>query len=133
MRGILKHFIINILVLYLVTQWFSGLTIANGLNGLIVTGIGLTLMTMLARPIINLLFLPLNLITFGLFRWVSSSLTLYLVTLVVPGFKIASFHFAGLSTKWIDLPAVNFSGFMSLIAFSLIISLLSSLIYWLVK
>lgn len=133
MRGILKHFAINIVTLYLVTQWFSGLSIANGTNGVIVAGIGLTIMMFLARPIINLLLLPINLITFGFFKWVSSSLTLYLVTLVVPGFQIAGFHFAGLTTKWIDLPALNFSGFMALVAFSLIISLFSSLIYWLVK
>ena len=133
MRGILKHFAINIVTLYLITQWFSGLTIANGINGVIVAGVGLTLMTFLARPIINLLLLPINLITFGFFKWVSSTLTLYLVTLVVPGFHIAGFHFAGLATKWIDLPTLNFGGFMALVAFSLVISLFSSLIYWLVK
>ena len=133
MRGILKHFAVNIIVLYLVTQWFAGLSIANGTAGLIVAGVGLTLMNFLARPIINLLLLPINLITFGFFRWVASTFTLYLTTLVVPGFKITSFAFGGLSTKWIDLPALNFSGFMALVAFSLVISIFSSLIYWLVK
>lgn len=133
MRGILKLFAINIVTLFLVTQWFSGLTIANGVSGLIVAGVGLTLVNFLARPIINILLLPLNLITFGLFRWVSSTLTLYLVTLVVPGFKIASFHFGGLSTKWLDLPALNFSSFMALVAFSLVISLFASILHWLVK
>lgn len=133
MRGILKHFVINIVTLYLITQWFSGLSIANGWEGLVIAGVGLTLMTFLARPIINLLLLPINLITFGFFRWFSSTLTLYLVTLVVPGFEIAGFHFAGLSTKWLDLPALNFSGFLSIVAFSLVISIFSGFIYWIVK
>lgn len=133
MRGIIKHFVINIITLYLVTQWFSGLTIANGTIGLIVAGVGLTLANFLARPAINLLLLPINLITFGLFRWVASTLTLYIVTLVVPGFVIASFHFGGLSTKWLDLPSIGFSGFMALVAFSFIISIFSSLIHWVVK
>src|SRR3989344_2621857 len=117
MRGILKLFAINIVTLYLVTKWFSGLTIANGISGLIVAGMGLTVMNFLARPVINILLLPINLITFGLFRWVASTFTLYLVTLVVPGFTIAAFHFSGLSTQWMDLPALNFSGFMALVAF----------------
>lgn len=133
MRGIVKHFVINIVTLYLVTQWFSGLTIANGTVGLIVAGVGLTLANFLARPIINLLLLPINLITFGLFRWVASIFTLYIVTLVVPGFAIANFHFGGLSTQWVDLPSANFAGFMALVAFSFIISLFSSLIHWVVK
>ncbi|MBI4157297.1 phage holin family protein, partial [Candidatus Woesebacteria bacterium] len=87
MRGILKIFGINIIVLYLVTQWFSGLSIANGWQGLIVAGVGLTLVNLLARPIINLLLLPINLITFGFFMWVSAAFSLYLTTLVVTGFE----------------------------------------------
>ena len=133
MRAILKHFAVNIIVLYLITQWFSGLSIANGMEGLIVAGVGLTLINFLARPIINLLLLPINLITFGFFRWLASVFTLYITTFVVPGFQIASFAFGGLSTKWIDLPALNFSGLMALVAFSFVISIFSSLIYWLVK
>src|SRR3990167_415445 len=133
MRAILKHFAVNIIVLYLVTQWFAGLSIANGTAGLIVAGVGLTLMNFLARPIINLLLLPINLITFGFFKWVSSAFTLYLTTLVVPGFAIAGFYFAGLSTKWIELPVINLSGFLAYIAFSFILTLFTSLLHWLVK
>ena len=133
MRAIVKHFAINIVTLYLVTQWFTGLTIANGVTGLIVAGVALTLVNFLARPVINLLLLPINLITFGLFRWVASIFTLYIVTLVVPGFAITSFHFAGLSTQWLDLPALSFVGLMALVAFSFIISLFYSLIHWVVK
>lgn len=133
MRGIVKHFVINIVTLYLVTQWFSGLVIANGINGLIIAGVGLTVMTFLARPVINLLLLPINLVTFGFFRWLSSAFTLYLVTLVVPGFAVGNFHFGGLATKWVDLPSLDFSGLMAFIAFSLVISIFSSLIAWLVK
>jgi len=133
MRGILKIFGINIIVLYLVTQWFSGLSIANGWQGLIVAGVGLTLVNLLARPIINLLLLPINLITFGFFKWVSAAFTLYLTTLVVPGFAIAGFYFAGLSTQWIDIPVVDLSGLLSYIAFSFVLSVFTSLIHWLVK
>lgn len=133
MRGILKHFVINIVVLYLVTQWFSGLSIANGWQGLIIAGIGLTLVNFLARPVINLLLLPINLITFGFFKWVSAALTLYLTTLVVPGFSVAGFYFGGLASPWIDLPTINFSGFLAFIAFSFVLSVLTSLIHWVVK
>src|SRR3989344_2694889 len=103
MRLILKRFAINIVALYLITQWFSGLSVADGWEGLVVAGVGLTLVNFLARPVINLLLLPINLITFGFFRWVSAAFTLYLTTLLVPGFSVAGFYFAGLTTKWIDL------------------------------
>ena len=133
MRGILKTFVINIVVLYLVTQWFSGLSIANGWQGLVIAGVGLTLVNFLARPVINILLLPINLITFGFFRWVSAAITLYLTTILVPGFSVAGFYFGGLSTQWIDLPVVSFTGIVSFVAFSFIISLFASFIHWLVK
>lgn len=133
MRGILKHFVINIVVLYLVTQWFSGISIANGWQGLAIAGVGLTLVNFLARPVINLLLLPINLITFGFFRWVSAAFTLYLTTLLVPGFSVAGFYFGGLSSQWIDIPAISLTGFLSYVAFSFVLSVFTSLIHWLVK
>ncbi|PIZ45666.1 hypothetical protein COY30_01575, partial [Candidatus Woesebacteria bacterium CG_4_10_14_0_2_um_filter_44_9] len=87
----------------------------------------------LVKPLINLLLLPLNLITFGFFRWVSSAIALYLVTLVIPGFKIIGFSFAGFSSRWLDIPAFSLSGFFAFIGFSFAISAFASIIHWLVK
>ena len=87
--------------------------------------------SLLAKPIINLLLLPINLITFNLFKWVSSAVALYLVTLVVDGFKITGFKFAGLTSQWLDLPSVNLNGFLAYVAFSFVFSIFASFIYWL--
>jgi uncharacterized membrane protein YvlD (DUF360 family) len=95
--------------------------------------LGLTATTLLVKPIINILLIPLNLITFGFFKWISSAVALYLVTLLVPGFKILYFSFSGLSSKWLDIPAFSISGFLSYVAFSFILSFLTSIIYWLIK
>ena len=69
MRSILKHFLINTVALYLISQGVSGIVFANGLETLFLTGAVLSLTTMIVRPILNLLLLPLNLVTFGLFKW----------------------------------------------------------------
>jgi uncharacterized membrane protein YvlD (DUF360 family) len=77
--------------------------------------------------------LPLNLITFGLFRWVGYAVALYIVTLIVPGFKIVNFAFNGLTSYWFSLPAISFNGIVAIIAFSFIISITSSILDWLLK
>lgn len=100
---------------------------------MLLAGVGLTIVTLLARPIINILLLPINLITFGLFRWVSSAVTLYLVTLVVPGFKILGFKFFGFTSDWFSIPSVSLGGIGAYVGFSFLISILMSLIYWLIK
>jgi putative membrane protein len=133
MKAILKHFIINTVSLYLVSLAVSGIVFAEGIYSLLLAGLVLTLTSLIIRPIINILLLPINLVTFGLFRWVGYAITLYLVTLVVPGFKLMDFVFKGVSTYWFSIPAITLSGILAFIAFSFIISLVSSFAYWIFK
>lgn len=106
---------------------------ANGFKSIVIAGAVLTIANLVVRPIINVLLLPINLITFNLFKWVTYALTLYLVTLVADGFKIVSFTFAGLSSRWIDIPSINLTGFLAYVAFSFVIAMISSFIAWVMK
>jgi putative membrane protein len=133
MRTILKHFIINTVSLYLVSLAVSGIVFADGTYSILMAGIVLTVTTLIIRPIINILLLPINLITFGLFRWVGFAVTLYLVTLIVPGFKLINFVFTGYTSYWFSLPAISLSGILAFIAFSFLISFVASLGYWILK
>jgi len=133
MRTILKHFIINTVTLYLISQVVSGMSFAEGSYTLLLTGIVLTLATMIVRPIINILLLPINLITFGFFKWISYAITLYLVTLIVPGFKLVDLIFKGYNSYWFSVPAISLSGILAFVAFSFIISFTSSVFYWIFK
>jgi putative membrane protein len=133
MRTLLKHFVINTVSLYLISQAISGITFENGLYTLCLTGLVLMLITMVIRPIINILLLPFNLVTFGLFKWVSFAITFYLVTLLVPGFKLADFVFSGYVSYWVSIPAVSLSGTLAFLAFAFFISFVSSIVYWIFK
>lgn len=133
MKKIIRHYIVDTFALWTVSQITEGLFFEKGLTTLLLAGVGLTAATLVVRPLVNILILPLNLITFGLFKWVSSAIALYLVTLVVPGFAIVRFFFAGMSTKWLDIPAIDLSGVVAYVAFSLLISIITSLFYWLIK
>jgi len=111
----------------------TGLTFEKGIITLLMAAGGLSVASLLVKPIVNVLLLPLNLVTFGLFRWLSSAIALYLVTLVVEGFKVENFFFQGFSTTWFDIPTISLSGILSLIAFSLLISVISSVIHKIYK
>ncbi len=130
MRKIIRHYILDTFALYLASQIASGMMFEKGFETLFITGGALTIATILAKPIINILLLPINLITFGLFKWVSSAVALYLVTLVIPGFKIIQFFFSGVSTKYFDIPSISLGGSLAYIAFSFLLSLVTSLLFW---
>ena len=133
MRTILKHFLINTIALYLISQAISGINFAEGSYTLLLAGVVLTLTTMIIRPIINILLLPINLITFGFFKWIGYAITLYLVTLIVPAFKLGDFVFKGYNSYWFAVPGIHLGGIFAFIAFSFVISTISSIIYWIFK
>lgn len=134
MKRILRSFLIEIGTFYLISQIASGIIFQNGIEGLIVAGVALTIATFLVKPIINILLLPINLLTFGLFKWLSQAVTLYIVDLILPQVSIVSFDFVGLTSKWIDIPAVHLDSIVLVyIAFSLLLSVISGIIYWIVK
>lgn len=133
MRTIIKHFLIDTISLYLISQAVSGIVFADGLYTLALAGLVLMIATMVVRPIINILLLPINLITFGLFKWVTYAITLYLVTLVVPGFHLGDFIFKGFTSYWFSIPGISLSGILAFIVFSFVISTVSSILYWIFK
>ena len=132
-RHLIKYFLVNCVALYLISLTITGMVFVNGTTTMVLTGVALSLASFIIKPVINLLLLPLNLITFGLFRWVSYAITLYLVTLIVPGFKIVEFIFKGYSSSLLSIPAISLTGLVALILFSFVISFVSSGLEWLLK
>ncbi len=134
MRKFLRIFAIEILALYFVNEIASGLVFERQLEGFIITATALALALKLVRPIVNILLLPLNLATLGLFKFLSHTVTLYLVDFAVDEFRVTGFSFPGFSSTYLDLPAISFSSQIgAYLAFSLLISFLTSIISWLSK
>ena len=133
MKAILRSFFVNLGVLYFVSTQFKGMSFASGFATYSYTAITLTLLLIFAKPVINLLLLPLNLVTFGFFRWVSSGVAMYLASLLVKDFQIKGFYFAGFQSKWLDIPQIELTNFMAYFAFAFVISVLITSIHWLIK
>lgn len=55
---------------------------------LLLASIVLTLLQKIAKPILKLLFLPINIVTLGLFSLIINVFLLWLATYLVPGFRI---------------------------------------------
>ncbi|CAN5280328.1 hypothetical protein BH10PAT1_BH10PAT1_2450 [soil metagenome] len=133
MKTIIRIFIVEALVLYAVAQMTTGLVFKNGTIDLLITGIGLTIASMIVKPVINLLLLPLNLLTFGFFRFLTNAITLYIVDLIISGFVVNQFFFKGYAGTLIVIPSIGLpAGPLSYLAFSLLISFVTSIIYWLI-
>ncbi len=119
----------EVIALYVVTQIAQGIVFANFIEGLVITGVALALARYLVKPIINILLLPINLATLGLFKFVSHAVTIWVVDVAISDFAVVGFNFAGFSSRFIDIPAVNFDSLpLAYVGFSFLLSLVVAIL-----
>ncbi len=134
MKRFIRIFVVEAVVLYFVSYITTGLIFKNGTGSLFITAFALGIASLFIKPIINLLLLPLNLLTFGVFRFLTNAITLYLVDLVLVEFTVTNFFFKGYKGELVVIPSLALpTGFFSYLAFSFLISFTTTVIYWLLN
>lgn len=133
MRGLLRSFLLNLASLWIVGQLIPGVSFGEGYRGLLLAALVLGLVNLFVKPLINILLLPLNILTLGTFRWLVNVASLYLVTIFVPQFKISGFFYPGFLYQGFVIPALTIGSFWALVLTSFILSLLLAFFYWLVR
>lgn len=84
---------INALAVFITDYLLSGVSLNNFQTALVVAVV-LGLVNTFLKPILNLLALPITLITFGLFALVINALMVLLVSFLVQGFNVDGFLWA---------------------------------------
>lgn len=130
MKKYLRLFLFNLVSIWLVANIAPGVSYGGDYLILIKSAAFLTLVNLLVKPLINLLLLPINLITLGTFRWLANVIALFLVTMAVPQLKISAFTFSGFTYQGFIIPTLHLSTFWVFFAASFIISLTSSFLLW---
>lgn len=114
---------------FYVAQYFlAGVHLDSTWSAYLVASLVFVIFNFFLSPIIKLLLLPINLLTLGLFRWLTNVLILYLFDLIYNGIQITAFNYPGFTSSLIALPATHLSLFWVLVLTSLIMSLTYSLI-----
>lgn len=113
----LRPVIVSGLTLYLLAFIFPTIELSN-FTALILASFILTILQKFVRPVLKLVFLPINVITMGLFSVVLNIFLLWLLMYLVPGFRIQAMTI-------LDFP---FNQYSSLLLISIIISLVQSIL-----
>lgn len=96
------RFVLNVFALYVVAYLVPGFEI-EGLSAAIVAAIVIGIINSLIKPILQLIALPITIITFGIFAFLINVFLLWGASLVVPGFSIDSFLTAVISSIVLSL------------------------------
>ena len=133
MKSFFRNILFNAFSLFFISQFLAGVTITGGLLSYLFGGLALSLLFIFLKPILNLLALPLNIITLGMFSFLTNVIIFYLLTVFVPQISITSFDFPGLSYAGFIIPKIHFNVLFAFIITAFFQSLVVSFLSWLIK
>lgn len=127
----LRNYLINLVILWGVTENFPGLSYTGGFQTLLIGALGLMGMNIIIIPLLKVVFLPLNILTLGIFTWVINVIALYLLTTILPQFKLVPYAFPGGIYLGVNLPPQNLTVLWVAIIASFMIGFASHFLHWL--
>lgn len=130
MKKIARNTTVNGIALFILPQLVNSFQITGGIFMFALAGFVFSLLSFIVRPILKLLTLPLNFITFGLFSFVINAILLYLLTIILPQITITEFDFQGLSFLGFVIPKIYFNLFLTYILCSFFLSIMTTGIEW---
>lgn len=131
MKTLLRYFLINLVSLYATTRYIPGLSYTGGIKSLIIGALAFMLINFLLVPLLKLLFLPLNILTLGLFAWLINVLALYALTTIVSDFALSPYSFSGANIIGVTIPAMELTTFWVAVVASLMIGIVTHFLQWL--
>ena len=131
MKYLLQQVVISLLALYITSILFSGLVIKGDFVQLLYAAILLVLGFLLVRPVLNLIALPITVLTLGLFSVVTTIAVVFLVALIDKNFIIKPFLFPGFTFFFIQIPKYYLNIFLSYLVISVTIQLVHKLLVFL--
>ena len=133
MKGLIRNTVINGISLAVLNQVIPGVTVLGGFKTFVIAGFILSLLLLIIKPILNILSLPLNMVTLGLFSFFTNSIILYLLTVFVTDISVSKFTFNGFTFAGFIVPVMNFNTFYAFILTAATLSIIIAFFDWLIK
>jgi putative membrane protein len=116
----------------LLAGFYPGFSFTS-VSSITISTVAYGLLHLFVRPVLKLLSIPFNLITFGMFSLFVNVAILYLLSFFVPSFALTGFSYAGFDIFGTQVHAATLNQFLSAVAASTILSLLDTFFFWLVS
>ncbi len=133
MKAVIRSIVFYSFSLLALTQTLSGVKITGGAETYVLGGIALSVIFLLIKPILNILTLPLNIVTLGTFSFFTNVIILYLLTMFVPKIKISAFVFQGFSYAGFMIPKTEINQLFAFIVSGFALSAIITFLTWLIR
>lgn len=128
MKHIARVFLYNTFGIWLASQMLPFFLVYNNWQAVLFAGAILSILMLVIKPLLSILFIPINLMTFGLLSWVINVIVLYLLTLIEPSIKVIEWTFPGATYAGFVIPELHFSYLIALICATLTLTLITTIL-----
>lgn len=129
MKYLIRVFLFNLFGIWIVSQILPTLSVAGGWQILVLAGATLSLLMLIVKPILKILFIPINILTFGLLSWFINVIVIYMLTILVPEVTIRPWRFPGGTWAGFVVPQIALSYFFALVVTSLAITFVTNILH----
>lgn len=129
MKYLLRVFLFNLFGIWITSQILPTLVVADGAGVLLIAAATLSLLMLIVKPILKILFIPINILTFGFLSWFVNVIVIYLLTIVVPEVSIRPWTFPSASWAGFAIPSIHLTYFLALIVTSLVITFITNVFH----
>lgn len=130
MKHLIRVFLFNVFALWLTSQILPALVAPGGWQTILFAGFVLSILMLVVVPILKILFIPINILTFGLLSWLINVIVLYLLTVFVPEIRVQPWRFPGATFVGFVIPSVYLSYFFALVVTSFFISSITDILHY---
>lgn len=131
MRYLIKNLFIFLISVISLMLAIDQIKIIDGWVGLLYSVLVLFMLYWLVKPVIGIIFFPINLVTLNLSAWLIDILIFYIWTLISPQVKIGNWHFAGLNKGPISISGYDFAAWQVIIISGILLSIFIKFYKWL--
>ena len=123
MKSLLRAYTFHLLALLVVDAILgASFQVSGGTQTLLIGAGVLAVLNILLKPILKLLFLPINALSLGLFTLVINAGVFYLFTQLVKAVGISPWHFPGFNYNSLIIPTLDVNYWGTLFLASLVVS-----------
>ena len=133
MKILIQRYFITVLSVFSLTQIISTFIIRGGWKSLFYASLILSILLWVAKPIINIILLPINLLTLNLAAWFINIIIFILWIRLVPDININNWQFNGFNFKFISLSPYYFYYWQVVVICGVLLTLIMQFYKWLIR
>jgi putative membrane protein len=129
MKYLVRVFLFNLFALWFTRELFPALIISGGVPTILTAGLALSILMLIVKPILKILFIPFNFLTFGIAGLFINVIVIYILTIVFPEVQIVPYTFPGLSWEGFVIPSVHLPYIGALLGVTFTITVISHVLH----